>query len=176
MRVLSWNLNGRTGGACRRQLDRVVGRAPEIVALQEVTRTSYPRWSEGLLAAGYSLVSTIDLVRLPYALPGSKIARKYFNMIASREPITPLPGLKFIDPEQAQSAFPEKYIAALVRPCGQEVDVHNAHLPPGSSRGEIKVFAFEAIRRRVDEPTRCPRILCGDFNTPRAEDAASVTT
>jgi endonuclease/exonuclease/phosphatase family metal-dependent hydrolase len=57
-----------------------------------------------------------------------------------------------------------------------EVDVHNAHLPPGSTRGEIKLQTFRAIRQRIDEPTSAARVLCGDFNTPQAEDDEGVTT
>jgi endonuclease/exonuclease/phosphatase family metal-dependent hydrolase len=67
-------------------------------------------------------------------------------------------------------AFPEKYPAAKVMVDGIEIDVHNAHLPPGVSRGLIKVHAFEAIRRRMDADTRIARVLCGDFNAPVEED------
>jgi hypothetical protein len=65
MQILSWNVNGRVQGACRRQLDRVLGIAPHVIALQEVTLGSYPAWLEGLEAADYSVVSTVDLARLP---------------------------------------------------------------------------------------------------------------
>ena len=58
---------------------------------------------------------------------------------------------------------------------GFELEVHNAHLPPGSTRGVIKPQAFEAIRRRTDQVTT-PHVLCGDFNTPQREDAVGVTT
>lgn len=68
-------------------------------------------------------------------------------------------------------AFPEKYLAAKVIVDGVEIDVHNAHLPPGVSRGLIKVHAFEAIRRRIEADTHVPRVLCGDFNAPVEEDA-----
>jgi endonuclease/exonuclease/phosphatase family metal-dependent hydrolase len=59
---------------------------------------------------------------------------------------------------------------------GFPIDVHNGHLVPGSSRGVGKVHMFEAIRRRIDQPTASARILCGDFNTPRGEDHSSLTT
>ena len=72
-------------------------------------------------------------------------------------------------------AFPEKYVAARVWST-VPIDVHNAHLVSGSSRGLIKVQMFEAIRRRIDRPTASARILCGDFNTPRQENDSSLTT
>ena len=90
--------------------------------------------------------------------------------------IAALPGLAFGDPEQARLAFPEKYLAVRVVVDGMGLDVHNAHLPPGSTRGAIKMHAFRAIRQRIDEPTSVPRVLCGDFNTPQFEDDEDVTT
>ena len=82
-----------------------------------------------------------------------------------------LPGLSYDDREEMRVAFPEKYLAARVSVDGVEIDVHNAHLPPGVSRGLIKVHAFEAIRRRIDIDTDVARVLCGDFNAPVEEDA-----
>ena len=52
------------------------------------------------------------------------------------------------------------------------LDVHNAHLPPGVSRGLIKAQAFEAIRLRIDTDTQNARVLCGDFNAPVRENVA----
>lgn len=184
MKLLSWNLNGRVKGAARRQLEAVLARAPDVIALQEVTTGNYADWCRGLTQAGYSVISTVDLVTLPYPPPPypsppfplwkephDHIQRKNFNLTAARDPIALLAGLSFEDSEEARYAFPEKHLAARVTVDGAEVDVHNAHLPPGVSRGVVKVHAFEAIRRRVDEDTGNPTILCGDFNAPEFEDA-----
>lgn len=173
MKVLSWNLNGRSGKAAEKQVDAVRERSADVVCLQEVTRASYGIWMRALMAEGYALASTADLLTVPYPGP---IQRKYFNVTAARSPIAPLAGISFIDPEQREVAFPEKYLAARILIGRTEVDVHNAHLPPGSTRETIKVDAFEAIRRRIDEPTANPRVLCGDFNTPQGEDEESLVT
>lgn len=185
IRVLSWNVTGRVDLAQERQLAAVLGREPTIIALQEVIVRSYRQWSCGLLEAGYSVLSSIDFVSLSYPPPpyrhppfprsagrGGQIKRKYFNLLASRHPIAALPGLVFQDHDEAALAFPEKYLAARVhdRSTGLAVDIHNAHLPPGVSRGLIKVHAFEAIRRRVDLSAGNPTVLCGDFNAPLTED------
>jgi endonuclease/exonuclease/phosphatase family metal-dependent hydrolase len=143
------------------------------VVLQEITAATHDAWSEALASAGYGVVSTLALLKVPYPL---LIRRKYCNMLAARHPISPLPGLSFPEPEQARVAFPEKYLAARVVYDGLAVDVHNAHLPPGSSRKIIKPHAFEAIRRRIDERTNHPQILCGDFNSPASEDDEGVKT
>jgi exodeoxyribonuclease III len=176
LKILSWNVNGRVDEACSRQLDCVLAVAPDVLALQEVTLASYPAWCAGLVQASYSVVSSIYLVNLPYPEVHPPISRRYFNLTATRGQIATLPGLTFTDPEEARLAFPEKYLAAHVVVDGAAVDVHNAHLSPGSTRGVIKIHAFRAIRQRVDQPTSVPRILCGDFNTPQAEDEEGVTT
>lgn len=176
MKILSWNVNGRVRAAWQRQLGCVLDEVPDVLALQEVTLASYPAWCQALLGAGYSVASSVDLVRLPYPDVEPPIRRKYFNLIAARGRIAALPGLAFADPGQARLAFPEKYLAVRVVIDGMEVDFHNAHLPPGSTRRAIKMHAFRAIRQRIDEPTSVPRVVCGDFNTPQSEDDEGVTT
>ena len=52
------------------------------------------------------------------------------------------------------------------------MEIHNAHAPPGSSRGLLKVHAFEAISRRLDARPRVRKLLCADLNAPLAEDDA----
>ncbi|MDQ3632400.1 MAG: endonuclease/exonuclease/phosphatase family protein [Actinomycetota bacterium] len=187
MKILCCNVNGRVRGALERQKRSLLKRKPDVLALQEVWMGSYADWCRGLAQAGYSVVSAVDLVALPYPAPPvpgepypsppfpprrrDHIQRKYFNLVAARRPIAMLPGLSFGNPDEALYAFPEKYVAARVTIAGAEVDVHNAHLPPGVSRGAIKAHTFEAITRRVDRDSDNPRILCGDFNAPSDEDA-----
>ena len=175
MRILSWNVAGRAR-QIPEQLAAVLGRTADVVALQEVTQRTHAAWIDGLLAVGYSAVSTVDLVGLPYPAPPypnrikpRQIARKNFNLTAARHPIAPLPGLRFHYPEEARLAFPEKFVAAEVRLGGQPIEVHNAHAPPGSTSYVLKPQALLAIARRLDEPAGRPQILCGDFNTPQPE-------
>ena len=59
MKLLSWNANGRVKDAWQRQLDRVLDEPPDVLALQEITLASYPAWSHDLLAADYSVASSI---------------------------------------------------------------------------------------------------------------------
>jgi exonuclease III len=182
VRVLSWNVNGRVGAALANQLDAVLSQEPDVVALQEVTVGSYTGWSSGLMQADFSLVSTIDLVTAPYPPPPypmppfpravkreGQIGRKYLNVLG-RAILSPLAGLSFTDPDEARFAFPEKYMAARTSVAGLELEIHNGHLPPGVSRGVVKVHAFEAIRRRIDAADGVARILCGDFNAPWTEN------
>ena len=59
----------------------------------------YGAWCEGLVERGFSVVSAVDLLALPYPPPPyprgitqTQIARKNFNLTASRLPIAALPG------------------------------------------------------------------------------------
>lgn len=181
MKLVSWNVNGfqRTAVQVGEQLRRLLLCAPDVVALQEITEATFDAWSTGLEASGYGVFSGRDLRRAPYPPPPyppdarttEQIHRHCFNLTASRLPNSKLlPGLSFEDPDEAALAFPEKHIAVEIGLGGASVSVHNTHLPPGVSRGVIKVQAFEAIRRRMDREIGTPMILCGDFNVPESED------
>lgn len=186
VKMMSWNVNGRVRQAQGRQLAAILDREPDLVALQEVTPGSYDAWVTGLVGADFNVLSSMDLVLLPYPPPddasgrypsppfprnrGQQIQRKNFNLLASKHPIDARPGLSFKEPDEAKFSYPEKYLAASVALGGKKIEIHNAHLPPGASRGLIKVHAFEAIRRRIDEATGNARILCGDFNAPWSEN------
>jgi endonuclease/exonuclease/phosphatase family metal-dependent hydrolase len=106
MKLISWNVNGRTGSACARQADALLSRGPDLVALQEVSATSEPDSRTRLTDAGYRVVSTVDLLDTPYVDP--TIRRKYCNLIASRWTVEPLAGLDFPDatPPSPRSTSP----------------------------------------------------------------------
>lgn len=168
LRLLSWNVNGRVEDAAKRQIFAAISMTPDVVALQEITRRSADFWRAGLLEAGYSvLTSDPELLKItPPLLPhlGSRPKKRtYLNLIASKLPIASLPGLSFHDRAEA---FPEKYLAARVSLDGAAIDVHNAHTPPGVSVKMLKVYYWEAMLARLEEPTDAAKVLCGDFNAP----------
>jgi exonuclease III len=168
LRLISWNVNGRYGPALLRQVEAVGERNPDILALQEVRLESLGAWQTGLHKLGLTyLVESSHLLQRP-APQGQDYKRRYFNLIASRWPLADLDDLEV--------AFPERYVAAAVQRPGQALEVHNAHIPPGSTRGLIKVEMFEAIYERLAHAAPLPRILCGDFNTPRSEGHDGTVT
>jgi exonuclease III len=188
MKVFSWNVQGRVGATLDRQLSALVDHdhKPDIVALQEITKTSFPEWEKGLRKAGYSVVSTLDRMGDSYPEPPypkevfppprrggihRQIERTNFNLTAARDPIpiTVFGGFSFEDSEEEKYAFPEKYLVSRVEVDGMVIHVHNAHVPHGAGRGVVKVHAYEAITRRVDADDGIPRVLCGDFNAPWEE-------
>ena len=158
MRLLSWNVAGRKA-KLNKQAAAIDRREPDLVALQEVRRETLSSWRQHLGAAG-----------LPWTVDSGDLleSRRNFNLIASRWELEKLPDLQ--NPEPTEEFHPERYVAALISSPSGEVELHNAHLPPGVTRGLIKVRTFEALDRLLAVSGSCPRILCGDFNTPQFEE------
>jgi exonuclease III len=87
--------------------------------------------------------------------------RRLFNLTASRWPVVELPAIA--------APFPERVLSLVVEHPDGLLELHNAHIPSARSRGFIKVETCEAIHERLARPSDRHRILCGDFNLPRAE-------
>ena len=49
------------------------------------------------------------------------------------------------------------------------MEIHNTHIPPGSTNGWIKMQMLEEMHSGIAARTLVSRILCGDFNTPQHE-------
>jgi exonuclease III len=151
IKLLSWNVAGRTG-KLGEQAAAVGRQDADIVALQEVRKETLPRWQEALCGDGLS-----HIIDSSEYLDG----RRYFNLIASRWECRPLP--------LSGAPYPERVLSIVIAAPVGEIELHNAHLPPGSRVGLIKVETFEAISYMLARPSSRHRILCGDFNTPMRE-------
>jgi endonuclease/exonuclease/phosphatase family metal-dependent hydrolase len=130
-----------------------------VLCLQEVTPTTRPRWEEALAARGMH-VAVSEWAAEPRG------SRRLAVLIASREPVTPLPALDL--------PWPERHLAARTRVAGAEVEVHTLHAPLSSKEGLVKVLTLEAVHEALAAGDRDGRatILAGDLNTPRYESRA----
>lgn len=162
-KFLSWNVQKRVERALERQITAVAGlrraedECPDVIALQEVSRTTVDRWREALRELG--LVHCIDsLDRLPEE-------RTSLCLLASKWPLERMAASEF------EAPFPEKVLSAVASLPYQAIEVHVAHLPAGVTWPEQKQLTNEAIYKRLARPSLRPRILCGDFNAPVAETA-----
>lgn len=151
MKLLSWNVAGRTG-VMGRQAQAVERRDPDVVCLQEVRASTAPRWREALAGHG-----------LEHALDSSEVAppRRLFNLIASRWELNPLPGV--LSPQ------PERVIGSVCETPWGQAEIWTAHIPPAPSNGLVKVETCEALYAELARPAARHRLLCGDLNTPRYE-------
>lgn len=154
MRLLSWNVAGRTTLQAR-QAEAVGRREADVVCLQEVRPSTAGAWAEALAADG--LVFACD--SSPF-----RDGRRLFNLTAARWDLIELAAIG--------APQPERVLSTLVDSPAGPIEVHNAHIPPAQSNGLTKVETCEALFERLTRPNDRPRILCGDLNTPRLETNA----
>ena len=155
MRLISWNINVRKN--CARHINALSGRNPDIVVLQEVNPNCLSELREKLPLIG--LGNVVDNASL-----AAEFGRKhYYGLIASRWPINSL------SPEIFDIPFPDSVLSATIASPKFNLEIHSAHIPPGSSQGWTKIETFEGIYKYLTEYTHSPRILCGDFNSPQLE-------
>lgn len=164
MRLISWN----TASRVRRLPDQVAflaDRAPDIVALQEVTGRTREVLRPGLSDLG--LRHQLDTFELGQDARIRTGARAKGILVASRYELTPLT-VPFPMP------WPERVISCeILSPLGP-LEFQSAHIPPGSSHGWLKIETFEGLLSVLAKPASSLRILCGDFNSPQEERSDGV--
>lgn len=163
MRLISWNVNARRTFV-ERQVAALAEFRPDIIALQEVTPTSLLPLQIALRKAGWlHLVDSFSLAPVEFMPFG---ARRYGLFLASRYALVPQ------SPNLFRLPWPERVLSATVQTPSGFVNIHNTHVPPGSSNGWVKVDHLIALFDGLAHLHPNPRILCGDFNTPQAELAS----
>jgi endonuclease/exonuclease/phosphatase family metal-dependent hydrolase len=134
---------------------------PDLIALQELRRKRLPEWEAHFTRAAtrtgrrWHVRHTCDLVGI----------RTNFLLVASSWPIVAVER-----PHRFEVPFFERVLSATVDVDGRPLELLNTHVPDGEGNGWRKVEHFEGLYRHIarnSEPARPPRILCGDFNTPR---------
>ena len=157
MRLVSWNLAGRVK-KLPAQIDALAERKPDLVALQEVTKTTAPLLREALAQLGLTYVADTVEGAISHN-------RRYAVLVAGRWPLGRRTGNELAIP------WPERVLATTVaHPTGQ-IELYTAYIPVGSNQAnsEIKLAALEGLYHALARPAKRPRILCGDFNIPQAE-------
>jgi endonuclease/exonuclease/phosphatase family metal-dependent hydrolase len=168
MRLISWNIDHPAKSNDIEAVIRTLRSAnPDVVALQEVTRRIPQGFLEGLSRLG-----------LEYKQAYTP-SRGWGLLVASKWPLEPLEGAVIKIPKDEEDYYrgrhpsengePARLLSVLVnRPRGM-FELHTVHVPPGSQSGWRKIDTIRAVARRMGEPSTFHRILCGDFNEPRAE-------
>lgn len=157
MKLISWNTAKRTRRA-EKQVAALLARRPDVVALQEVSPSSFPILKRCLEAGGLGqIVSAVPTER------HDSPARNLGVMIASRLPLG-IPEGRITVPDWTEKSV----TASILTPMGA-VEIHTVHVPPGRSHGWKKVDVFNAIYAALARTSASHRVLCGDFNSPVAE-------
>jgi endonuclease/exonuclease/phosphatase family metal-dependent hydrolase len=152
------------GGRLSDQVDALANREPDVVALQEVTRTTVTAFTSELRSRG--LGSVVDSFDPSAAASQYSGPRRYGLIVASRWPVGR------VKLHGSLPRWPERFLSTTVETPSGDIEVHSTHIPPGVSNGWIKIEMLESVFSRLACVSSVPRILCGDFNTPQEETAA----
>jgi exodeoxyribonuclease-3 len=149
MLLVSWNVAGRVK-RLEEQAERLLSLHADAICLQEITRSTLPRWQRLLYEAGY--------LGVEHGALDSGRSRPLAVLTACREPVEPI--------ALVGAPWPERVLAVRTATGPELVNVHS----PISPKPELaKVRTHEAVHRHLATERRDARILCGDLNTPRKE-------
>jgi exodeoxyribonuclease III len=159
LRVVTWNV-ARRRSVLVEQASALAGRAPNVVALQEVTRQTLPLWRRAFVLMGLEHVrSSLDAAQQSGASPSAR--RTTGVMLASRTPLGEV--------EHPLSVpWPETALGGVCETARGPVEIFCLHVP-NAANGCVKPQTLRGIRRGVDVAGPGARVVCGDLNTPRRE-------
>lgn len=153
MLLLSWNVAGRVK-RLPEQAERLLELNADVVCLQEVTRSTLPRWQALLRDAGYSGIEHGELATTGRNKPLAVLTAARTSLHAVLVDDVP---------------WPERVLAVHL---SDGTEILNVHSPISSKPDLAKVRTHEAVYQHLaDELAGHGRILCGDLNTPRKEQA-----
>ena len=158
LRLVTWNVARRRAGLVE-QATALAKRAPDVAALQEVTRQTLPLWRRAFVLMGLPHVrSSLDGAQQT----GATSARRVTGvMVASRTPLRE-------EQHPLSLPWPETALRAVTdTKCGP-VEIFCVHVP-NAANGSIKPQTLRRLRHDIAVAGPGPRVVCGDLNTPRRE-------
>lgn len=192
MRVMSWNVQGAVppNGSkerIRNQIEFIetTVELPELLMLNEVTTVQREFWRE-LLHDELSYREVVDTLDWAAELRESEVPpHQDFNHVngnliavhetcEARELNRRRPTIREGLWEDAvlkdwSTNFPEKILTAELEFDDSTIELWNIRAIPGSSWGEEKIKILEDTINRITKGEQRPRILAGDFNSPKDE-------
>jgi exonuclease III len=151
LKLVCWNVAGRLR-KLPQQAARVAEAEPDVVCLQEVTRSSAPLWVAALGMIG------LEHVLQPHIAARPAARRPLGVLTAASSPLAEVP--------VAALPWPERVLAARL---ADGTELVNIHSPVSPSPGLAKVLTHEAVHAHLAARAGRPRVVCGDLNTPRRE-------
>jgi exonuclease III len=146
VKLISWNTNARR--RVEHQVQALLARRPDIVALQEITARSVGSWVETLTAGGLHHVQSTataspEVQRGPHA---------YSVLIACRYPLGDQSGVSF-----PAAPWQEKVLSLVIETPLGELAMHTVHVPNGSANRWAKVEMLSLRAHHTNGTVRSPR-------------------
>jgi exonuclease III len=153
MTLVSWNVAGRVHRLDEQHV-RIIDLNADVICLQEITLSTLDSWRQRLSDAGWFHTATASTADAS----GAQRARPLLTFTAARLPLSTV--------DIADIPWPERVVATRL----EGLELVNVHSPTSSKPELAKVRTHEAIARHMTAGSG-PRLVCGDFNTPRKEHA-----
>jgi exodeoxyribonuclease-3 len=151
--LLCWNVAGRVRRLAEQQA-RIIDLNPDVICLQETTIATVDVWRRRLADAGWPHHAVTDATDAR----ATGRSRPLLAFTAARMPldVMRLSGLP----------WPERVLVTRL----QGLEIVNMHSPTSSKPQLAKVVTHEVVAAHLAVGAN-PRLVCGDFNTPRREHA-----
>jgi exonuclease III len=170
MRLISLNVNGAGTARILYQVEALVAREPDVIALSEVRIRHFPVYERVFKEGGYPHVYP----SVPYGTPPAESFRQLGVLVASKYKAVASPG----SPPAPVIPWPERLLSLTLDTPWGEVDLYNAYplwtylvkendIPIGPS---TRLPILEGLYAGLAHATRRHRILCGDLNLPKGEN------
>lgn len=156
--LASWNTNFRRDTAG--QVAATLAHHPDIVVFQEVRAAAFPELARRLAEAELTYFATSSSSVL-----GHRMSR--YVSVASRFP--------FCDAAPVDGPAPETSVCLEIESPDGAFELVGVYVPSIARRDGVKVPTQHAMNARMAHAATRPHIICGDFNSPKAESEDGVT-
>jgi exodeoxyribonuclease III len=179
-KALTWNVNesSNSGGRIDAQLELIRQLAPDLVMLQAVRWEKWlPVWLAGLEELGFEYVlhtrGWAETLKQSRVWPHDGFKHHKVVITASRYSMRKV-GIEETSGayREAGLVFPERLQVSVVElpvEPALPLEVWNAGIVAGVGMGEQKVRMLEYVYENLAQPSENPRLLAGDFNSPKDE-------
>jgi len=157
--LATWNTNFRRDVAA--QVDAVAAHESDVVVLQEVRAASFAELAARLAAAGLPHFATSSS-----SVSGHRMNR--YVVAASRFPLH--------DTAPVDGPAPETSVCLEVGTPWGGFELVGVYVPSIARKDGVKVPTQHAMHARLANADARPHIICGDFNSPKAESPEGEVT
>jgi endonuclease/exonuclease/phosphatase (EEP) superfamily protein YafD len=160
MILINWNVNNSAPQKIAQQIDWLMGKRPDLLALTEVNCRHLAHWNTILREHGFWI-----------SAPGEATETLKGALIASRFPGRALPDL-------FEHPMPQCSVSAAVQTPVGELELHAVYARADGGYPWEKRFKGPILRAVADGIAirRGPQIVAGDFNSPQAELRSRIVT